>query len=129
MKSKMTKSTNEIKKTLNIYLKRWKFISFFLIAALALAYGYLRYTTYEYKASATIKIKDEKQSQKLPNMADIGKGGLFSDGTNKINDEIAVMTSRTIVANIVKNLGLNVRYYEQGKIKEKESYENRKSVV
>ncbi|MBJ7882694.1 GumC family protein [Gelidibacter salicanalis] len=124
MKSKMTKSTNEIKKTLNIYLKRWKFISFFLIAALALAYGYLRYTTYEYKASATIKIKDEKQSQKLPNMADIGKGGLFSDGTNKINDEIAVMTSRTIVANIVKNLGLNVRYYEQGKIKEKESYEN-----
>lgn len=124
MKSKMTTSSKEIKKTLNLYLSRWKFISIFLITSLILAYGYLRYTTYEYKASATIKIKDEKQSQKLPNMVDIGKGGLFSDGTNKINDEIAVMTSRTIVANIVKNLGLNVRYYEQGKIKEKERYEN-----
>lgn len=124
MEPTIASSTNEIKKTLDLYLSRWKLILFFVLMALALAYGYLRYTTYQYEASATIKIKDDKQSQKLPSMAEIGSGGLFSDGTNKIKDEIAVMTSRTIIANIVKNLNLNIRYYEQGKIKEQELYEN-----
>lgn len=124
MDSKISTSTDDLKKTLDLYLSRWKLISFFVIITLALAYGYLRYATYEYKASATIKIKDEKQSQKLPSITEISKGGLFSDGNNKIKDEIAVMTSRTIIANIVKNLGLNIRYYEQGKIKEQELYQH-----
>ncbi len=123
MSSNMVKSNNEIKKTLNLYLTRWKFIAFFVIIALALAYSHLRYATYQYQASATIKIKDEKESQKLPSMEEIGKGGLFSDG-NKIKDEIEIITSRTVITNIVKNLKLNIRYYEQGKIKEKELYEN-----
>src|SRR5690606_29599738 len=73
--------------------------------------------------TATIKIIDEKESQKLPSIEEIGKGGLFTDG-NKIKDEIEIITSRTVITNIVKNLKLNIRYYEQGKIKEKELYEN-----
>ncbi|RAJ27448.1 capsular exopolysaccharide synthesis family protein [Gelidibacter algens] len=124
MESNKTSPTNEIKKTLALYLSRWKLISIFVILALSIAYTYLRYSTNKYQASATIKIKDEKQSQKLPSIEEMGKVGLFADGTNKIKDEIAVMTSRTIIANIVKNLELNVRYFEQGKIKEQELYEN-----
>src|SRR5690606_25435031 len=102
---------------------RWKFITFFVIIAVALAYTHLRYATYQYQASATIKIIDEKESQKLPSIEEIGKGGLFSDG-NKIKDEIEIITSRTVITNIVKNLKLNIRFYEQGKIKEQEIYEN-----
>lgn len=124
MESKTATSTNEIKKVLNLYLSRWKLISFFAILALALAFIFLRYSTNQYQASATIKIKDEQQSQKLPSMAEMTSGGLFSGGANKIKDEIAVMTSRTIIANIVKDLGLNIRYYNQGKIIEQELYEN-----
>ena len=124
MESKNTNSNHEIRKIVDLYLSRWKLILIFVIMALALAYGYLRYSHYQYEAFATIKIKDEKQSQKLPTIADMGKGGLFTDGGNKIKDEIAVMTSRTLIANIVKNLKLNVRYYQQGKIKEQEIYDN-----
>ena len=124
MESKTATPNDEIKKTLNLYLSKWKLIFLFVIVALAFAFTYLRYSTNQYQASATIKIKDEKQTQKLPSIAEMSKGGLFADGTNKIKDEIAVMTSRTIIANIVKNLGLNIRYYEQGKIMEIEVYEN-----
>lgn len=125
MESKSNKSTNEIKKVLDLYLSRWKLIAFFAIIALAMAYTFLRYSTQQYEAAATIKIKDEQQSQKLPNMTEmIGSGGLFSGGANKIKDEIEVITSRTIINNIVKNLNLNIRYYEQGRIKEIELYEN-----
>lgn len=124
MESRTNSPTNEIKKTLDLYLSQWKLISIFVIVALTMAYAYLRYTTYQYQASATIKIKDEKQSQKLPSISQISKGSLFAEGTNEIKDEIEVMTSRTIITNIIKNLKLNVRYYEQGKIKEQEIYEN-----
>ncbi|WP_417370887.1 GumC family protein [Gelidibacter japonicus] len=124
MESKINTSTNEIKKTLDLYLSRWKLISFFVIIAMALAYSFLRYSTYQYEATATIKIKDEQQSQKLPTMAEMTGSGLFSDGTNKIKDEIEVMTSRTVISNIVKKLELNIRYFEQGKIKEQELYKN-----
>lgn len=124
MESKIVTPTNEIKKTVDLYLSKWKLITFFVATALTLAYGYLRYTTYKFEASATIKIKDEKQSQKLPSMEEISKNGLFSDGTNKIRDEIEIITSRNVIANVVKNLKLNIRYYEQGKIKEQELYKN-----
>src|SRR5690606_26919239 len=122
--SKNISSTNEIKKTIDIYLSRWKLISFFVVIALALSYIYLRYTTYQYQAYATIQIKDDQQSQKLPSIAEITRSGLFTDGTNKIKDEIEVITSRAIISNIVNNLKLNIRYYEQGKIKEQELYKN-----
>lgn len=124
MESEINTSTNEIKKALDLYLSKWKLISFFVIVALAIAYSFLRYSTYQYQAYATIKIKDEQESQKLPSITEIARGGLFSDGTNKIKDEIEIITSRTTIANIVKSLKLNIRYYEQGKIKEQELYEN-----
>lgn len=119
-----TDTTNEIIKTVDLFLSKWKLIVLSIFIALTIAYAYLRYSTYQYEAFATIKIKDDKQSQKLPTITDMGKSGLFSDGGNKIKDEIAVMTSRTIISNIVKNLKLNVRYFHQGKIKEQEIYEN-----
>ncbi len=87
MHSKTSTPTDELKKTIDLYLSNWKLISFFIFLALAMAFTYLRYSTYQYQASATIKIKDEKQSQKLPSITEISKGGLFSDGSNKIKDE------------------------------------------
>lgn len=124
MKAKTSSSTDTLKKTLDIYLSRWKFIAFFAIIALGLAYANLRYATYQYQASATIKIKEEQQSQKLPGLDEMASGGLFAGGGNKVKDEIEVMTSRAILSNIVKNLGLNIRYYNQGKIIEQEIYQN-----
>lgn len=124
MESKSNTSNNEVKKILDLYLSKWKLISFFVIIALALAYTYLRYTTYQYQANATIRLKDDQQSQKLPSISEISRGGLFTEGNNRVKDEIEVMTSRTIISNIVKNLQLNIRYYEQGKIKEQELYKN-----
>ncbi|WP_027126979.1 GumC family protein [Gelidibacter mesophilus] len=124
MESNSSTSTNEVKKTIELYLSRWKLILLFVVIAIGLAFAYLRYTTYQYQASATIKIKDDKQSQKLPSISELSKGSLFSDGNTKIMDEIEVMTSRTIISNIVKNLDLNIRYFEQGKIKEIEVYKN-----
>ncbi|WP_179375846.1 GumC family protein [Winogradskyella wichelsiae] len=124
MESKNITSLKEIKKTLNLYLSKWKFISLFVFVALALAFTHLRYSTNQYKASATIKIKNEQESQKLPSLSELSGNSLLSGKSNQLNDEIETLTSRTLIANIVKNLKLNITYFEQGKIKEQEIYNN-----
>jgi succinoglycan biosynthesis transport protein ExoP len=124
MENKSKSATNEIKQQFELILSYWKVISLCLIISVLLAYTHLRYATNEYSASATIKIKEEKQSQKLPSIEEISSTGLFAEGTNKIKDEIEVIQSRSLMSNVAKTLNLNIRYFAQGKIKEQEMYKN-----
>ena len=124
MKSKPVSTRNEIRQAVELLLSHWKLLLVCLIIAMGLAYTYLRYATNEYNANATIKIQDEKQSKKLPSMEEIASEGLFSDGTNKIKDEIAIIRSRTLIENVVKKLNLNIRCFAEGNIKEREIYMN-----
>lgn len=124
MESKPNSVTADLKQKVELFLSHWKWILLCVIIAITLGFIYLRYTTYEYSASATIKIRDEKQATKLPSIEEINSEGLFSGGSDKIKDEIQVIKSRTLMANIIKTLKLNIRVFEQGKIKEKEKYEN-----
>lgn len=124
MESKSNSASAEIKQKVELFLSYWKGIALSVIVALLLGFTYLRYTAYEYKANATIKINDEKQSTKLPSIEDMGSEGLFSGGSDKIKDEIQVIKSRTLIENIIENLNLNIRCFNQGKIKEIELYTN-----
>ncbi len=122
MKSKTP--TVDLKQTLELFLSYWKWILLCVIIAITFGFIHLRYADYEYKANATIKIRDEEQSQKLPSLDDVKANGLFSGGADKIKDEIKVIRSREIAENIIKRLNLNIRYYADGKIKEKEYYKD-----
>ena len=124
MESKPVSSPNEIRQSVDLFLSHWKLLLFCCAVALFLGYTYLRYTTYQYSASATIKIRDEKQSQKLETNGESSGKGLFSDGTNKIKDEIETIQSRTLIENVVKELKLNIRCFAEGSIKEREIYNN-----
>ncbi|GAB4163123.1 MAG: tyrosine-protein kinase [Winogradskyella sp.] len=121
---KPNNSNIDLKQTLELFLSYWKWILSCVVIALTLGFTYLRYADYEYKANATIKIRDEEQSQKLPSLDDVKTNGLFSGGADKIKDEIRIIRSREIAENIIKKLDLNIRYYADGKIKEKEYYKN-----
>jgi len=124
MDSKSRSNSNEIRQAIELLSSKWKWLLFCLIIAVGLGYTYLRYATNEYSASATIKIQDENQSKKLPSIEEVANTGLFSDGTDKIKDEIAIIKSRTLIGNVVKDLKLNIRYFAEGSIKEREIYRN-----
>lgn len=124
MESKSKSTSNEIRQQVELLLSHWKSILFCLLVAGLLAFTYLRYATNIYNASATIKIQDEKQSTKLPSIQEISSKGLFSDGSNKIKDEIEILKSRTLIENVVKKLKLNIRCFAEGAIKQKEIYKN-----
>ncbi|WP_179353571.1 GumC family protein [Winogradskyella vidalii] len=120
----METKPNQVRQSVDLFFSYWKTILFCVIIALFLGYTYLRYATYEYNASATIKIRDEKQSNKLPSIEEISSDGLFSNGTDKIKDEIETLRSRTLIENVIKQLNLNVRYFTEGSIIEREIYTN-----
>ncbi|TPV33353.1 polysaccharide biosynthesis tyrosine autokinase [Paucihalobacter ruber] len=115
---------NEIKRGVELYMRYWKIILFCVILGIALAHVYLRYADYEYLAKATIQIKDDKQSQKLPSLSELTGGGIFSKENDKIKDETKVMLSRNLLHKVITDLDLNIQYYNQGKIKELELYKN-----
>ncbi len=121
-KSPDTKET--ILNVLEIYLTKWKIIVLFLIIALAIAFVKIRYSTYVYQANATIKLKQDENSKKLPEISSLQNYGIFSNDNSKVIDEIEVIKSRTIISQVVKDLKLNIQYFVSGQIKGEELYEN-----
>ncbi|EGV44823.1 polysaccharide biosynthesis tyrosine autokinase [Bizionia argentinensis JUB59] len=106
------------------YLHRWKFILLCVIAALTLAFVYLRYASNEYQAKATIKIKDDKSQGKLPEISNLQNYGLFSNDQNNVLDEIEIIKSRNLIASVVKDLKFNIQFFVEGRIKAHEVYTN-----
>lgn len=124
MDSKPVSNLNEVRQSIDLFLSHWKILALCVIISIALGYSYLRYATPQYSASATIKIRDEKQSQKLPGFEDMASSGLFSNGMDKLKDEIELLKSKTLLKNVVKKLKLNIRCFADGSIKEREIYNN-----
>ncbi|WP_370391184.1 GumC family protein [uncultured Winogradskyella sp.] len=122
MKSNERISTVDIKQKVDFYLSYWKWILLSLVIALSIGFTYLRYAKEQYKATMVIKIKEEEEAAKLPSIDQLKSEGLFASGSDKIKDEIQVLQSRRLNENVIKNLGLNISCYEQGRIKEKELY-------
>ena len=122
MKSKSVRK--EISEILQLYISYWKWILICVIIAILLGFTYLRYATYEYSATATIKLQEEDQATKLPSLENVTKSGFFSQGSDKIKDEIKIIQSRTLAENVIKALNLNISYFKAGKIKTNEIYKN-----
>lgn len=113
---------DNFRNTVDTYLSYWRWIVLSLIAAMIIAFIYLRYATYEYQSKASIKLNDEKSNNKLPEISALQNYGLFSDNMTNVIDEIEVIKSRTIITKVVEELNLNVRYFVSGHLKEQEIY-------
>ncbi|MCF6294486.1 MAG: polysaccharide biosynthesis tyrosine autokinase [Flavobacteriaceae bacterium] len=120
----MLNNQDSIKDYIDVYLSKWKLILLCIILALSFAFLHLRYATYEYLARASIKIDDEKNSNKLPEISTLENYGMFSSDFNNIGDEIEIIKSRSLIEKVVDDLDLNIKYFIIGKIKEQEVYSN-----
>ncbi|MDO5971107.1 polysaccharide biosynthesis tyrosine autokinase [Flavivirga aquimarina] len=113
----------DIKKSISIYSKHWKWFLLSLVVCLALAYLNLRYSTPLYAAYAKIMVLEEDDNTSGANaLKDLS---IFSKNeAAEIEDEIQVITSRNFMQNIVKKLNLNIQYFTKGRVNETELYKN-----
>jgi capsular exopolysaccharide family len=95
------------------YISYWPW--FFLLVALAVggAWLYIRYTVPQYESTARLLIKDEKKGVEDSK----GLESLNLISTKKIlENEIEVLRSRALIAEVVKNLNLYAPVYEKRSI-------------
>ncbi len=118
-----TATKDSIKNAVETYLSKWKLIAGCVILAIALATVYLRYATNKYQASASIRLTDDKGKGKLPEISKLQTYGLFATNASNVLDEVEVLKSRTVLEQVVKDLSLNIKFSQIGRLKEQELYE------
>lgn len=109
----------------------WKWFVLSILICLGLAWLYMRYTTPVYESSAKMLIKDNdgnsgrnNSSMSLSNVA----SGTVSV-SNGIDNELEILTTHSLAAQVIRDLKLYVEYYSMGKMKEILIYKNQPITV
>ncbi len=111
-----------LREELEKYLKFWPWFVLGVIICAILAFLYLQIATPIYNTKASVIIKDEENStpSELGAFEDLGLLGGIS--TSSIENEIGIFKSRRLMTSVVKELDLNISYYEDEGFKEVEIY-------
>ncbi len=116
------KSEFNLKEQLFFYSQYWKWFILSVIFFLFISFIYLRYYIVEYGVTSTILIKDEKKggSSEFSAISDMN---LFSS-KNNVDNEIAILKSRTLSQNVVELLELDISYFTNDRLVNIELYKD-----
>jgi tyrosine-protein kinase Etk/Wzc len=113
----------QIRNFIDHYLIHWKWFLVGVFICLTIAFIYLRYTTSQYRATATILVKDEKKGGMLSELSAFSDMGIETGLKNNVDNEIEILKSRTLIKNTVKKLHLNISMFIKGNIINTEMFE------
>lgn len=123
--AKESKEENiDVKELLFKYLIHWPWFVGAVVACLIAAWVYLYVSTPVYNISATVLIKDDKKGGSagmLSGLESLGLDGMISSSQN-IDNEIEVLRSKTIVKEVVEDLGLYISYADKDEFPSKNLY-------
>lgn len=101
-----------------ILLSRWYWIAASVVVCVTVSYIYLWFTPKTYATSATLKIEEKKSE-----FSDLV--GIINNndrGPSKIQSEIFVLQSRTLIVNAIKDLDYRVSFFISGRVRTTEVY-------
>ena len=114
----------DVKELLFKYLIHWPWFVGAVVACLIAAWVYLYTSTPVYNISATVLIKDDKKGGSagmLSGLESLGLDGMISSSQN-IDNEIEVLRSKTIVKEVVEDLGLYISYADEDEFPSRNMY-------
>ena len=114
----------DVKELLFKYLIHWPWFVGAVVACLIAAWVYLYMSTPVYNISATVLIKDDKKGGSagmLSGLESLGLDGMISSSQN-IDNEIEVLRSKTIVKEVVEDLGLYISYADEDEFPSRNMY-------
>src|SRR5574343_360144 len=111
------------------YLSYWKWFVVGVAITISVAFIYLCYAVPLYSASSTILVKDERKGGLASELSAFSDLGMLKNVKSNVDNEIEVIKSRTLVEKTVKDLGLNISYINEGRIKDGEIYKDSPIVV
>ena len=114
----------DVKELLFKYLIHWPWFVGAVVACLIAAWVYLHMSTPVYNISATVLIKDDKKGGSagmLSGLESLGLDDMVSSSQN-IDNEIEVLRSKTIVKEVVEDLGLYISYTDKDEFPSRNMY-------
>jgi len=117
----LSSNSIDISKIVASYTKHWKW---FLLSIIIFAAGgliYLRYAIPQFANAAKIQILEDNGSN--PELSLFKDLNFLSGGGNKVEDELEILNSRTSFIEVAYQLGLNVKFFELGNIKDSDLYD------
>lgn len=114
--------SSTLREQIELYSRNWVWFILFAILSLVVSFLYLRYATPIYQSSATILIKDEKNSSlsELAAFQDLGLTGSMNQ--SGFENELLILKSKTLTERVVRELNLDVRYFSDGSIRSSELF-------
>lgn len=114
------KSSFNLKTLYTILILNWKWFVLSAVICLGVAYIYLRYTTPIYQTQAKLLIKDNSgangsgRGSSIMNASNLG----IISNSNGIDNEMEILSSRTLAQEVVCDLKLYANYSHAGRIKD-----------
>jgi len=100
----------DLRSIVDKYMGYWKWFLLAITLSLLNTFWNLNFTRDTYEAKASIKIKDEGGADKstLSVFQDLG---MMGNGGDNIEDEIEILTSKSLVSKAIEALKLNVQFF------------------
>ena len=122
--SEIAEDQIEFRELLFKYIIHWPWFVGAVLLCLVGAWFYLHWATPIYNISATVLIKDEKKGGGAglsSELEDMGLSGLMTSSKN-IDNELEVLRSKTLVKEVVNQLGLYITYKDEDEFPAKGLY-------
>jgi capsular exopolysaccharide synthesis family protein len=106
-----------------IFFKYMVYLPWFIVAlafTITVAYLYIRYTVPLYNSAISIIIKNSDRRSSVP--SEISLDNLMAGRSSNLSNEMVILKSATLMNRVVKSRGLDLVYYNQGKVKKSEMY-------
>lgn len=104
------------------YLKKWWWFVISVVLCLSIAYLYLKITNVQFQVQTTILLRPNQGSSGLLDMSMLEGMGLPSGTSKEVEDEIQVLSSKSIMLKVIRNLGLQTEYFTKNGLRYEELY-------
>ena len=103
------------------YLRRWYWFFISIVMCFGIAYYYLKSTNTQYQVQTTILLRKDASKSGLLDMSALEGLGV-SSSSKEVEDEIQVLTSKSIMRNVIESLGIETEYFVKVGLKFEEMY-------
>jgi capsular exopolysaccharide synthesis family protein len=103
------------------FIANWYWFALFVVLGIAAAWLFLRYATPTYNINAKILVQDEQKGGNIPGEEVLQQLQIFSNKSN-VDNEVEILQSRSLMEQVVRNLQLNISYWQEGRVKTGERF-------
>ena len=103
----------DLREQIEKYLRNWKWFALAILLSFIYTFYNLNFTRPSYEATSKIKIKDENSGDKSTLSAFRDMGIMGNATKDKVEDEIEVIKSKTLVSETISSLKLNIQFFTE----------------